>query len=208
MDINNIMLNSYNNIKESLEKKNSYNNKEKSPSADRNLYSLLIFYKILEKEDHFRIFGDNFVKQYKNKYKIIINNKEYNLSPFIFFKEIDIKKKDKYLKLTLKGIDNIINTNEIFKGCTSLKSYKYISNAQPKVDKIKENYLTFKINIEEEDINDKIYFLDNTDGNYFENGIKIPHNHDNLSELNQTNTKLYINHNEKIFNKFFILLFQ
>ena len=61
-----------------------------------------------------------------------------------------------------------------------------------------------KIKIEKNDINKKIYFLDNTDSNiivgikYIEKGkfveyIKEEHHHDNLKELNDTNVELYIN---------------
>jgi hypothetical protein len=57
-----------------------------------------------------------------------------------------------------------------------------------------------KIKIANEDINEDIYFLDNTDGGKDDEGIK--HYHDNLKELNESNTELYINDKKYKFCKF------
>ena len=59
------------------------------------------------------------------------------------------------------------------------------------------------LNIEKEDINKDIYFLDNTNDKYY-NGVKFEeHYHDNLKELNESNTKLYINNvNNIILNNY------
>ena len=54
--------------------------------------------------------------------------------------------------------------------------------------------IKLEIKIEEEDINQTIYFLDNTseECEYYENGEQVKHNHDNLNELNESNTSLII----------------
>ena len=62
------------------------------------------------------------------------------------------------------------------------------------------NEIEIKVNIEKEEINKEIYFLDNTD--YIDEN-KIKHYHDNLKELNETNTELYINKNKYKFKKYF-----
>ena len=67
-----------------------------------------------------------------------------------------------------------------------------------------KNELIFTLTIIEEEVNKKIYFLDNTNKKYGENEKEVEHKHDNLQELNVNNTKLYINNEKVIFNKFFI----
>lgn len=57
------------------------------------------------------------------------------------------------------------------------------------------------INVENNDINKNIYFLDNTDGSSF-NGVS--HLHDNLKELNESNTDLYINDDKFKYQKYFV----
>ena len=64
----------------------------------------------------------------------------------------------------------------------------------------KENKIIMKIKISKNDINKKIYFLDNTDD--IIDGIK--HFHDNLKELNNLNTELYIDNKKYEYNKYFI----
>ena len=62
------------------------------------------------------------------------------------------------------------------------------------------NEIILLLEIEKEDINKKIYFLDNTD--YTDDETKEKHYHDNLKELNETNTKLYINRKEYKYCKY------
>ena len=68
-----------------------------------------------------------------------------------------------------------------------------------KKESIKTNEIKLTIKINKENINKDIYFLDNTD--YTEDGIK--HYHDNLKELNESNTELYINNSKYKYKKFF-----
>ena len=49
------------------------------------------------------------------------------------------------------------------------------------------------INIDKNDVNKKIYFLDNY---YYDNYLIKRDNHDHLKELNENNTRLYINDNK------------
>ena len=56
------------------------------------------------------------------------------------------------------------------------------------------------MNIKKEDINKKIYFLDNIYQKIFEKHYE----HNNLKELNEYNTELYINNKKYEFKKYFI----
>ena len=69
---------------------------------------------------------------------------------------------------------------------------------------IQTNEILIKIKINQNELNKNIYFLDNTDGKYKENKRLVKHNHDNLSEINQNNTSLFINEKKLIFKKYFI----
>ena len=67
----------------------------------------------------------------------------------------------------------------------------------------KLNEIKLKIKIEEKDINNKIYFLDNTKGNYWINGKIEEHHHDDLKELNELNTEIFINKQKFKYEKYF-----
>ena len=71
-------------------------------------------------------------------------------------------------------------------------------------NKYLKSILLFTLNIKEEDIKKKIYFLDNTDKEYNENGKNVENDHDNLQELNANNTKLYMVNKLADFGKYFI----
>ena len=68
-----------------------------------------------------RIFGQGFVKNNKDKCKIIYNNKEYELQEFFQI--------DKILEIKLKG--DIINMSCLFAECIYLKSLPDISKIKP-----------------------------------------------------------------------------
>ena len=75
-----------------------------------------------------------------------------------------------------------------------------------KFNKFNNNIIKLILKIEKEDINKDIYiyFLDNTDGYYSDdNNIKYLH-HDNLKELNELNTEIYINNIKSKYKKSFI----
>jgi len=61
------------------------------------------------------------------------------------------------------------------------------------------NNIKLLIKIENEELNKDIYFLDNTDGLYFDG----EHHHDNLKELNELNTEVFINKIKYAYNKSF-----
>ena len=63
--------------------------------------------------------------------------------------------------------------------------------------------ISLKIKIENDDVNKNIFFLDNTNGKYSENGQEVNHNHDNLKEMDETNTTLIINGKTETFKKSF-----
>ena len=68
-----------------------------------------------------------------------------------------------------------------------------------------KNEIIVTVCVENYDINKKIYFLDGTEKkDYYDNGKKTTHFHDNLLELNPDNTKLYINYKEEPFKKYFV----
>ncbi len=66
-----------------------------------------------------------------------------------------------------------------------------------------KNEIKITLKIEKDDVNNEIYFLDNTNGKYNIEGKEVEHHHDNLKELNKSNPKLYINNKEKEYTKYF-----
>jgi len=78
------------------------------------------------------------------------------------------------------------------------KTYK-IKDKKDIIKKNKTNEIKISLEIKKDDINKDIYFLDNTDGTYND----IMHYHDNLKELNETNTELYINDKKYKYMKYF-----
>ena len=71
-----------------------------------------------------------------------------------------------------------------------------------KNDLKEKNEITIKIEIEKKDVKKIIYFLDNTD--YIDENNNRKHYHDNLPELNISNTELFINGEKFDFQKYFI----
>ena len=89
--------------------------------------------------------------------------------------------------------------------------------AETQIKKCSENSneIELKVKIEQSDVGKNIYFLDNTNendfstfgvfgGGYHENGKRVIHNHDNLREIDESNTTLIINEKTVPFKKFFI----
>ena len=68
-------------------------------------------------------------------------------------------------------------------------------------ENINYNEIRIIINISKDDINKDIYFLDNTNGIEDNKGIK--HYHDNLKELDEANTELYINDKQIKYQKYY-----
>ena len=86
--------------------------------SKRVISEINIIYDI-NRQNNFRIFGPNFVKNNKNICKMIIDNKEYEITEEY---QIENNKNNNKLKIKLKGIDNVTNMNEMFSCCSSLLS--------------------------------------------------------------------------------------
>ena len=85
----------------------------------KNCTDIRIIYKQKnDNKDKVRLFGEKFVKNNKNKAKIIFNSNEYELKEF--FEDI-IHDDNKYeIRLTLKIFGEITNLSEMFSLCDSL----------------------------------------------------------------------------------------
>ena len=81
------------------------------------------------------------------------------------------------------------------------RTNKNVCSNESKINN-KNNEIRMKIKINKEDINNKVYFLDNTNWTYDNKGNKYYHN--NLKELNESNTELYIDNEKKVYKKYFI----
>ena len=117
-EINNIKdkYNYGNNLNQIL---NIYNNMIEINDETNETDEIEIIYKSKEK-GKIKIFGYDFVKNNKDKCKIIYNNKEYELTEY--FNNIDNE-----LKIKLKGITKITNMSCMFYNCSSLSSLPDIS---------------------------------------------------------------------------------
>ena len=86
---------------------------------------IILNYNIMNK-CKIRILGEKFVNKNKNNYQIIINNKNYKLTPFIDINILEIKN-DK-LEVHLKQLKNTLDISFMFCGCNSLLSIENITN--------------------------------------------------------------------------------
>ena len=93
-------------------------------SSKSNYLSFQITYKETFSEN--KLFGEYFVKNNKDKCKININGKEYQLSSYI---DNEYNKNVEFLEIKLKGVSKITDISGIFLGCLSL-------TALPDFDKI------------------------------------------------------------------------
>jgi len=100
------------------------------------------------------------------------------------------------LQLFSLNTQNNIEIAHIFDLCNELNIDSYNNK---NINKYLNEYDVL-IDVWEEDINKKIYFLDNFDG--YENNIK--HSHIGLKELNEENTELYINNIKNEYKKYLI----
>ena len=91
-----------------------------------------IIYKTKEnKEDNIKLFGENFIKNNKDKCKIIYNDKEYEIKQYFYDFENNYKYPGK-IKLKLKIFATIINMSSMFDGCDTLLSFQDIlQNNEP-----------------------------------------------------------------------------
>ena len=82
-----------------------------------------IIYNNDQNVEELKIFGSEFVRNNKNKCKIMYENKEYELEEYINIKN---NKKEK-IEIQLKGINEITNMSCIFHKCNSLSSLTDLS---------------------------------------------------------------------------------
>ena len=75
----------------------------------------------LKNENKIKIFGRNFIKNNKDKCKIIIDGKENELQEYIPNNNKD------FIEIRLKGITNIIDISYMFSGCSSLSNLSNFS---------------------------------------------------------------------------------
>ena len=118
-----------NSRKEDLNK----NNKEEMEifvyDEEKKILNNIIKYKILGKEDKIKIFGDTFVENNKNNFRISLDDKnELELVSFL-----DLKKNEKYIKINktieikLIQISEVTNLSMMFQGCRNIISVPDLS---------------------------------------------------------------------------------
>ena len=78
---------------------------------------------IYKYKKNMKIFGSKFVKNNKNKCKMIIDDKEYEITEKCNIENYT----NNELKIKLKGIDKVTNMSYMFYGCSSLSSLPDIS---------------------------------------------------------------------------------
>ena len=153
----------------------------------------------------------NSVKEFMNNYykleEYIINNYDKNQRNYeMLFNINELIKCDKNI---IKDLNKINNENKIgTKFENILNLYHQInninSNGANKTSK-KKNEVKLFLKIEKNHINQKIYFLDNTNGSVYMSAYEEEeHHHDFLKELNETNVELYINKKKCKYQKYFI----
>ena len=96
--------------------KNVNNNMVLYSSLFNNNDKFIIFYSMEQVEDNIKIFGKTFVKNNKNKCKIIFNNKKYKLTEEFFIGDLDID----VFYIILTDLQNISDFSYMFYGCNNL----------------------------------------------------------------------------------------
>jgi len=91
---------------------------------NEDLSYINIIYDIKRAYKYIDIFGSKFVKNNKNKCKMIIDNKEYEITEKYNIENYN----NNELNIKLKGINNVIDMSGMFYGCSSLSSLSDISN--------------------------------------------------------------------------------
>ena len=137
-----------------------------------------------------------------------LNNIKENLEKYYEFE------KDMINNYEIQNYDILFNLDKIIKYNNIIKDIKN-KNKGKSISKISENLMDFyqEINnvnkikltliIQENDINKKVYFLDNSYGLVYIDDKEENHYHDFLKELNESNTELFINNKKYKFQKYF-----
>ena len=101
---------SYINIIYDINKKNKNKDEDESEKEDEDEYEI-------------KIFGHEFVMNNKNNCKMIIDNKEYEITEKYNIENYNNNK----LNIKLKGINNVTDMSYMFSRCSSLSSLSDIS---------------------------------------------------------------------------------
>ena len=81
-----------------------------------SLNEILLIYNINNYDKKIRIFGEEFVKNNKNNFKIVYEDEEKKLTEF-FKTNKKFRKKYDYLKIRLREIKSSTNISQIFRNC-------------------------------------------------------------------------------------------
>ena len=160
-----------------------------------------MIYDIENNIDDIRILGNTFIKNNKNKGKLIINNKKQSIKEFI---SINFIKANKF-KIKILLIKNILNKSYFFKDCKSLLEIS-ISN---KEKNLSGNIIKFKDEEENENFID-VYPEENK-SNIYEDIVNYPYLNiseisqlENKSDINSINSFIYdLDFNTNIYNGYF-----
>ena len=107
--------------------------------SEKDISEINIIYNIEKGEEFIQIFGSKFVENNRNICKMIINNKEYEITEEYSIKSLN----NSVLNIKLKGIDNITDMSYMFSGCSSLLSVSGISNRNTN-NATNMNYMFYK----------------------------------------------------------------
>ena len=156
------------------------------------------------------LFNSNTKKYYSNKsLYILLYNEDNEIS--VSYGLINRIKGPEIIYSSCKYINNKISPIFNLSNNKLIGIHKYISNYYNRgiffkylIDEfinkyIRINEINLVINIKKDEINRKIYFLDNY---YYNENNEFNNNHDNLKELNEFNTELYINNKKYVYQKF------
>ena len=123
----NKLLDLYNEINGDNKRTNEINNEINENINEINEDYIIINYKLNMKNEKLRIFGKYFVRNNKNKCKIIYENKEYNLCEYLNDINNEYNNNDNIITIKLKDYNNIIDMSYMFCECTQLYSLPNIS---------------------------------------------------------------------------------
>ena len=90
---------------------------------------VIMIYKINKNNNKIKVLDQQFIKNNKENYTLIVNNKIYNLCEYIKYDKYDINKNYDLLKIILKSIKNkkITDMSFIFYECKSLISVNFLT---------------------------------------------------------------------------------
>ena len=112
----------------------------------------------------------------------------------------------------LYNLKKLFNNDDIIKDMNYINKGKNISNRFNSILNIFykttnnnniNNEIKLTLEVKEEDINNEIYFLDNTNGEFVIDDKSQFHHHDFLKELNESNVELYIKDIKYKYQKYF-----